>query len=344
MSRQEMKRSPSVLPRIVAALGWAAILGCGGSAGLSSSETEYLASVPETADLVPASPSDALAQEGTKSSALLGRSEILGMVMRRIEETANMVRAISAGLDEIRSHPPTIREGNVFIWGPRPDPRHPGIIGRFVLVREEDEGGVVFQYRAQAKREGDAEFATVVAGAFRGERGRGATGEMNYNGVVARELGISDHPLIQGVHLGYELREEGARIGLRVEAIDPRTGLPRVEELAFAVRREGGGEFRTEGLSDLEHTPTPLPEMHALHVRWLPDGAGRLESVVTGGDLRNARAFYAECFNREQVQVFKAVRIECGDGPCDACPDGQRVCSFSEGDPSRCVLNGCDAR
>lgn len=332
--KQRHPRMPSALVLAVA------VAGCGG-AGLP--DPEVLDAVPASADLMLASPADAPASgaTGTRQDRLLGTSELFPRVVGMIEEVNRTVLSVTHGVDEIRSQPPTHRDGNRLVWGPSPDPRHEGVLNRFVLVRNEEADGPVYAYALQQRREGMEDFADVIVGAFRGERSSGGQGEFRYLGEVARHLETADDPLLLGATLGYRYERDGAHASLRALRLDPRTGLPSEGTVAFAVGAEGGGGLEFQALADLPGSPTPAPERQVIDARWLPSHAGRIAAAVAGGDLGEGAGHYVECIDEQLRQVFRAFEFRCGADRCDACPDGARACSGAEGEPERCAIGSC---
>ena len=202
------------------------------------------------------------------ASPSVGEPAELYVVTRRTSERLNGVIGELVGrVAEIVRHPPTAHGDGRAVWGPIASPLSPLA---YRLVAEGSPGG--FRYHLDAWRKGEPADPVPV---MTGEAARdGHAGHLEVDLARLRALDpVADLPEARDLAIGYDLRPEGASLGLRLGEA----------HYGYAARADGGGDFAFHG------------EGGAVRSRWLPSGAGRAEAdggVVECWDERFRRVFF----------------------------------------------------
>lgn len=215
------------------------LVGCGDEFSNAVFETDqrFLDAVPRARDLRLSGPTT----DGVVQQALVGERAELYTLTR--VTTLQIDRAVFHQLRDVErlvAEPPGERGDDRRVWGPF---RHPldDFESRFVMNREDDG----FEYAYEARRDGDAEFTTVIDGRYD-------------DGVGALTFHSGEAP----VTVAYTLEDDGA-VDITMEAGDGN----------FAYRREpdGSGEFEmaVRGADDATFE---------LRTRWIPGGEGRADA------------------------------------------------------------------
>lgn len=311
--------------------GWAAmaliaavaLAGCG---NWSDEDAQFLSAIPKKEDLIlsglPAATSaasKAAPDLGQRQDALLGLSSIYGIVSAGASGVNAFVARLTAGLDFVRSLPPSLREEGRRGWGPYADAAHPGLEMQIAVLRE----SAAYRYEMQWRQRGGTEFVTVIVGHFRGERAKGGSGDLTLDFDKARWVGTaSAAEENRTIALHYDLTRQTPN-----EMVVTKNSGAR-ESWEYIVDPDGGGDVQFRVDTNLYALTSALETM-LIHARWRADRTGRAAIVLSGGDLPTGGLFhYGECWAANQSTQYWSKDF--------GCPLLQASCS--EGDESACSV------
>ncbi|MCK6530738.1 hypothetical protein L6R50_25325 [Myxococcota bacterium] len=319
--------------RAVAGVAAVAALASGCANDLSNApfaeDAVYGAAVPAREGVHAESPEGETGLERA-GGALDGGERGLGERALAVDLTLDVCGAVNgmvfAVLDQLAgavASAPTVREEGRRVWGPS-DYRD-GTAYRLTVERGEDG---VYAYAL--------ELAGVPADRVdEGTEWRGVLeGDFLPDGALPDGSGsfVLDAGAVTDLAPSFErrgvLRVEHARRGsaleVRVEVegwSGPEGEVPEAD-YAFARDAGGGGTFEYRSTYDLVGSDGGPAEDLDVRARWRPDGAGRADAWVGGGDLPGEPMAVTECWGADLAQVYWAAPEPAGDeGACAFGPE-----------------------
>jgi hypothetical protein len=216
--------------------------------------------------------------------------------------------------------PATSVDGDVAVWGPWSDALDPAEYR--LTVTSLDDGTFDWQLDGRSKTEVDATFLTVIAGhaAPSDPIGHGQ-GTFAIDFAAAEAVNPIDNDVEQGTaDFAYDLREQDglrAQVTIHGEGFDD-ADTPASFDYAYRRALDGGGDFGFAVDADL--APGEGREEALIVSRWQPDGAGRADASLSGGDLEG-EATAVECWDTTFRRVYYAdsVGFVAAEGTADAC-------------------------
>jgi hypothetical protein len=186
----------------------------------------------------------------------------------------------------IVAFPVTSVEGRTYTWGPWHDQDRPGEYKLVVTF-----SGDHVSWTLEGRRFGEAgSFQAVVRGeADRGER----AGAFTMDFTLARTIDPTSEA--EGtIDVSYDAGALPRT--LTIDAENRTAGQPATFHYEYRANADRSGELRWMAFGDTDD-PGPAAETAQWHARWKPDGSGRADAQVTGGDLGNATVNASECWN-----------------------------------------------
>lgn len=309
---------------------WLLLLGCLAAAcggNFSNDDLEFLNALPTREDLASELPgASGTVSEGSprrRSDALAeGEPSPLYRDTRAASDAFNRgLDGLLTLLEEIRELPPTTRAPDLRVWGPWPDPNHPGHEVRFAMKREPEHFTYLLQYRPRDS--GEDGWWSAVEGAFQPDGGlRKGTGAVR---LLVKQTkahgfdagGLADLDLLEIV---YQTRALPISVRMRFVPASPQTA----SELLYAYRELPGGLGEMGFLlEDTDILPGPRKEDLAILSRWTKDRGGVGIISVTGGDVpAGFTATQVECWDASfRLTYLKRSWETAVVGSASACPD-----------------------
>lgn len=226
-------------------------------------------------------------------------------------------------LERVRTLPPTTREPDRRVWGPWRDRADRRFEIRVVIARREGAAdpaaGAVYAYAAELRRVDGGTWTPVIEGDYSVTGTiREGVGHVLFDVDAYRGLGRAAPELVtlSRIEVSYQTAPPPIVVDLRVVGSPVAT----FDELRYAYLEapDGAGAMRFHATSDV----VPGPGIEALDAlsAWRPDGTGRAEVSVTGGDAPAAGAAWQECWDPDGVLTFVAQSWGVPDGDAAACP------------------------
>lgn len=263
------------------------LVGCG-----QSQEEEFRAALPTRTMLevsVPAPGSQGLAGQGQTSGLLERTRESLLKMNRATQELVELMDAVSA-------QPPTTVTSNTVVWGPYTDASSDS---DWLLRVTKRAQGSVYEYELESRLRNASGWS--LPWVVRGYQSAGIE-----DGRVIRGLGTGGLSFHWLAELALPEQKEGMRSLSSVQY--GHSGNPGSMEVAVNLKGTNehyhyfftpdlGHELNFVLLSDMyESGDGHTPELLSIKSRWRPDGAGRADVRLSGGDLPD-RALYSECWD-----------------------------------------------
>jgi hypothetical protein len=311
-------------------ISWLLLLGCLAAAcggNFSNDDLEFLNALPAREDLAAKLPgSEGTVSEGgsRQHAAALAMGERSSLY----EDTRGASDRFNRGLDglltlleNIRERPPTTRAPDLRVWGPWPDPRHPGHEVRFLMARAAER----FDYRLQYRPRGSDEAAwwTALEGTFQANGGlREGEGLVRLLVAETKAHGFDVGGLanLARLDIGYQTREPPILVRMRFVPASSQSA----SELLYAYRElpSGLGEMGFV-LEDTDVLPGGQKEKLTILSRWTRDRGGVGLVVVTGGDVpAGYTATHVECWDAGFRITYRKRSWETSVvGDASACPD-----------------------
>ncbi len=287
----------------------------------SDLDAQFLAAVPTKDDLTLSGPAETqsspLTADISQRQDLLGTSRVYTDVVQQVSDVNKFIDALANGLDFIRKLPPSQRLADARLWGPYDDDKHPGLQIQIGIQRV---SATEYHYAVQYRRKGAADFSTVIAGVFYGEKASHGMGNFQVDGRVGKSLGISQAQDAEAVELGYNMSDGLSTVG-HLKAQYSAAAL----EYAYATKRDGSGEVSFTVTKDFVAGPLG-DETLRVSAHWLDSQAGSASAEVSGGDLGTSKGTQQECWDESARQVYLSKNFDCSGASC------------TEGSPSACRL------
>jgi len=284
-----------------------AVTGLAGCGNWSDEDAAFQAAVPRREDLTLEPPSGQSQQSLTRTELGVPRdalelSDVYATVVQTARDVNGLVASITAGLDFVRTLPPTRRETGRRFWGPFPDEGRPGLEIRIEMSRASE---TEYHYALQWRRQGTTEFLDVVSGAFLGEHASQGQGSLTLDGDKARAAGLVEDQN-RYIELSWDMRGGAASAHL-----DARYYSGNSLGVSYTVEKDGGGEMQFDVRTNLVGASEVLENL-AIHARWKADKSGRADTSASGGDLGNAVGAHAECWDPSATRVWGSRNYNCG--------------------------------
>jgi hypothetical protein len=287
----------------------------------SDLDAEFLAAVPERADLHVVAPSES--QQSQPLSSDLGQRQdgLHSAQFENLESTASALNGfldgITGGLDAVRQMPPSQRSADARVWGPFPDTGNPGFEFHVVIVRGPD----VFNYAVEWHHQNsDENYTAIVTGGFKGQRASQGEGQIILHAEDARSLGLkcvpdsAGHPNncdVRTSTVTYSHGQDAQGQGeLDVWLVVANLGYPD-RSYQHARRDDGSGAMAYQFLT----TDDP-PASFQVDANWRGDRAGNIVAVASSS---LGAAHYQECWDANLEQVYWAQDFadqSCAVAPC----------------------------
>lgn len=300
-------------------------IACGGN--FSNDDLEFLNALPTREDLASKLPGASVpVSEGGPSQ----RADPLtvGEPSQLYRDTREASDAFNAGMDgllalleKIRELPPTTRAPELRVWGPWPDPGHPGHEVRFGMKREAERFDYLLQFRPRGS--GEEGWWSAVEGTFQADgglrKGSGAV-RLLVKETKAHGFDVGGLASLDSLEIVYQTRALPILVRMRFVPADPQTA----SELLYAYRELPGGLGEMGFLlEDTDLLPGTRKEDLAIISRWTKDRGGVGIISVTGGDVPEGfTATQVECWDTSfRVTYMKRSWETAVVGSASACPD-----------------------
>jgi hypothetical protein len=297
------------------ALG-AAVAGCGKDAG-----DDFRDGVPQHEDVTLAFPaagstgSALTASDGTTAThtALLGDQADFYKLTRDITASVNggTVTVLTL-VKTITEYPATFVATDTAVWGPYTDPLSPNTWR--LTVNRVDKGQFHYVLEAKPKTADDTAFLTILSGnhtranpaAHRREDAPDyGSGDFLLDWNAAQMLPQHDDN-VGTAAFTYSRLSATAVVSIGVtftQVKDNDTGMLIDATYGYTSTPGMGGTFDFKLTKDFITTTAAL-ETLSVHSRWQETGAGRSDTMITGGDLAAAQATVNECWDSNFLSVY----------------------------------------
>jgi hypothetical protein len=217
--------------------------------------------------------------------------------------------------------PPTTIDGDTYTWGPWTEALDPAEY-RLVVVDVAD-GSYDWQLDGRNKTEPGAGFETIIDGtAVPSDPVGTGHGTFTFDFDANERVNPIDNDGRGVLVVAYDL--DARTVDIEAVSAEDRGGTPVPVSYQYAYREaaDGAGDmvFSTHGDSDDEGTAA---EDTVLRSRWLPDGAGRGDARIQGGDLGAIVVTASECWSSNFRRVYYS--------------DSHEI-SPTEGEPTACAF------
>lgn len=236
-----------------------------------------------------------------------GATRAVGDLANWYVATRDVTRTFNGGagwvlvlIHTIVQYPVTSVAGDTYTWGPWSDALDPA---EYKLdVREVGDGTYEYQLSGRSKLTAGSQFEVIIDGTADPRPGElQGNGEFLIDFDAGKRVNPIDGDDARGqVNVRYDLAARHLDLGIM--STDD-LGQPVLADYAYNETAAGGGDmvFNIEGNAG----GTTANEKITLRSRWQPDGQGRADGRLAGGDL-NAGATASECWDEQFRRVFYA--------------------------------------
>jgi hypothetical protein len=232
---------------------------------------------------------------------------------------------ILGAVDMVRSLEPTERHRDQRVWGPFPDPKHPGFQGRVTVSRSEGADGIpVYAFAFETQRPLlESTWHVLIGGQFVGGSGRTGQGSVTLYFTTIRALGLNekpDDPTVD-VSIAYDRRADPRTLSLSIPPGAAGFGL---------VDFDYGFTSWTSGDSHLDFAiQDGLGNRVVTQAGFLPSGAGRGDVTLYPANPPPASYQFTVCWDESgcvtAVADFFNVSGHCASAPC-VTPGWEAIC------------------
>ncbi|MCB9762337.1 MAG: hypothetical protein H6739_21245 [Alphaproteobacteria bacterium] len=219
------------------------------------------------------------------------------------DDVNSLIGGVLVLVDVITDLPPSYVDGdtNHALWGPYADALDPVETSLFVQ-HDVEADTYTWAFVQRPKNNPEAEQVTVIAG----EVDAGATEEVSAGRFAIDFTAMHEldpNQTATGVFYSeYDIGEDGVAATAAFEAF--ADGDEDIDALYAYDQRFGG-----EGSMDLgwlaDATGNGEEELHVVRSRWLADGQGRADIILTQGQLGDEAATASECWNDQFAPVYR---------------------------------------
>jgi hypothetical protein len=219
--------------------------------------------------------------------------------------------------------PPTTTEGEEAIWGPGSEVLSPAE-WRFRAV-DVKNGEIEYFFEGRAKNTADAWQWILHGKGFSEKHTEHRKGWFDLNYDTANSL---DPARLHGededgiLHVDYALKDPPFTVHVSIEPNRPGVSF----DVTTSSQNSGSGKVDIKAVDDLDDAKNTLLEDLKMHSRWTPQGAGRADVTISGGDVpSNTIVHVSECWSTSFQRTFYTdnVGLETGYGEQSACAFGQ---------------------
>lgn len=198
--------------------------------------------------------------------------------------------------------PPTEVRGDVYTWGPHSDALDPAEWR--MVVTENDDGTYDWSFDGRSKLVADAEFETLISGhAVPGELRFRGSGSFFMDFDAAERVNPLENDASGTAEFTYDLMNlDGTPASLTIDintvAAD-ENGIDQPVSLryAYAENADKSGDLQFQLHGDLDDSGSAFEDA-LIRSRWLGNGSGRSDIMVSGGDLGSTITVTAsECWD-----------------------------------------------
>jgi hypothetical protein len=217
-----------------------------------------------------------------------GINELLGDVLGTIEE----VTSFPASWE---------RNERMALWGPWTDG---GIDGR-LWVRQDRRGNYDWAFEFRFEGEGEEAWQAPIAGQI----GAGSDDTRSSGGFLI-DVPVFDRfgdnvGATGAVALEYTIDAETATGSIALDDFAEESGDTVGDGLmAYTTTAAEGGSIDFVAVADLADPPNGTEETMAVRSRWIADGSGRSDVVITGGEVGVLRFYETDCWDASLSTVF----------------------------------------
>jgi hypothetical protein len=246
------------------------------------------------------------------------QNQALGQLADYYVITRNLSRDLNRGagwvlvlVHTIVHYPYTERDGNSYTWGPWSDTLEPAEY-KLVVV---DNGNETYDWSLEGKSkiDGSMEFTPVIYGyAKAGATPHRGSGNFTIDFDAGERVNPVDNQGDMGVvDVVYDLENRDntpALLDIHVDSFqadEDGTLQPVSWDYNYAENFDGSGDLSFGVHGDLdENDDDTLFEDALIRSRWLTDGSGRADIMVSGGDLVDMTVTASECWDDSFSRVF----------------------------------------
>ena len=245
-------------------------------------------------------------------------SYALGQIADYYVLTRGVTRTLNAGaawvlvlVHTIVQFPATTVEDNVYTWGPWEGSALDPAIYRLVVTAN-DDGTFDWKLDGQSKTTPEDGFITVITGHAVPDEDPGVAphhgaGEFTIDFDAGERVNPVDNtPDTGSVLVTYDL---GARVvTMHAEGVDA-LGNPSSFDYHYQEGEDRSGDFQFAIDADMGSDGS-ASEQALIRSRWLADGQGRSDAMLSGGDLGDASVTATECWDDRFRRVYYADSAE----------------------------------
>ncbi|HEY4183891.1 MAG TPA: hypothetical protein VGP07_02435 [Polyangia bacterium] len=292
------------------------------TAGCAKDEgDDFRDGVPQQTDvalLVPGNSSQSSALTASGGTTVI-HSGLLGDQAEFYRFTRDITATINAGtvavltiVKTVTNYPPTSVAKDMAVWGPYTEPLSPNTWR--LTVNRVEKGQFHYVLEGKAKTAADAAFVTVLSG---NHTQADATAHRRDN---VPDYGSGD--FLVDWNASQTLPEHDKNVGTAAftysrtsptsvvdigvtftQVKDDVTGMLIDAVYAYSATPGMGGAFDFKLTKDFITTTAALETM-SVHSRWMETGAGRADTMISGGDLAATQATVNECWDSNFLSVY----------------------------------------
>lgn len=222
--------------------------------------------------------------------------------------TRQVTRDLNAGaawvllvVHAVVQFPATTVDGDVYTWGPWTgnalDPAEWQLV---VTANDDDTYDWALEGRSKTTPE-DGFLAVIVGHAVPGDEPHRGSGDFSIDFDTGERVNpIDNTPDTGRVDVTYDLENRdgtAASVTMHAEGVDS-LGNPGTFDYAYAENQDGSGDFQFAIDADIEEDGS-ASEQALIRSRWLTDGAGRADAMLSGGDLGDIEVEASECWDEQ---------------------------------------------
>jgi len=244
--------------------------------------------------------------------------------------TRQVTRDLNAGaawvllvVNAIVQFPATSVDGNVYTWGPWSD----GALAPAewqLVVTANDDGTYDWELEGRSKTTPEDGFLAVITGhAVPGDEPHRGSGDFTIDFDAGEQVDAVDNTPDTGVvEVTYDLENRdgtAASLTMHAEGVDT-LGNPGTFDYSYAENDDGSGDFQFAIDADLEDNGSESEEA-LIRSRWLDDGEGRADALLSGGDLGDIEVQASECWDEQFRRSYytDSVGFEATEGDAASC-------------------------
>jgi hypothetical protein len=261
--------------------------------------------------------------ESELESYALGQIADYYLLTRGVTVSLNLGAAWVLGVvHAIVQHPATAIDGDVYTWGPWEGSGLDPARYRLVVTANPD-GTFDWSLDGQSKGSPEDGFLTVISGhavpdddpGVAPHRGHGSF-HIDFD-AGERVNPIDNRPDTGSVLVDYDLASR--TVTMHSEGVD-ELGNPGAFDYAYAENLDGSGDFQFALDADLDQSGA-AHEQALIRSRWLSDGQGRSDAMLSGGDLGEFSATATECWDSRfrRVHYSDSVESQPSEGNASEC-------------------------